>query len=130
MNDDAWDAVVASLRQGGDVEEMVAAAKRLEREVTLADLPRLLVLLDDPSFVVREAAAFPLAYLVGPKSLRDLLGAELRGTREGLDNDTVDAAIAEVLALDKGGARAELTTLSRDSNPAVALAAQGWLERL
>ena len=130
MTDDDWNDVVASLRQVDDLERMVAAAQRLEREAKLTDVPRSRALLDDPSVVVREAAAFPLAYLLGPGCLRELLVAATRGTREGLDNDTLDAAIVEVLSLDGDGARTALGTLSHDSDLELGLAARAWLERL
>jgi len=123
MTEARWRELETAIRQLEDVERMVTAARQLQDEATVEDVPRLRGLLEDPSFVVREAAGFPLAYLLGPECLRDLLLAQVKGEREGHDNDTLNAAIGEVLSLDETGSRAMLAALKRDPDPALAVAA-------
>ena len=128
MDERRWHELEAAVRQTEDVDRMVTAARRLQDEATAADVHRLRRLMEDPSFVVREAAAFPLAYLLGPGSLRDLLLAQVRGERDGHDNDTLNAAISEVLALDEPGSRAMLAELKHDPDTALAAAASSCEE--
>jgi len=118
-----WQELEAAVRQVDDVDLIVTAAQQLQDEATHEDAPRLRALLEDASFVVREAAAFPLAYLLGPACLRDLLLAQIKGTRDGHDNDTLNAAIGEVLSLDEAGSRAMLAELKHDPDPALVAAA-------
>ena len=42
-------------------------------DASTEDLTRLLILLNDDDFFLREAAAWPISELAGPSSLRDLL---------------------------------------------------------
>jgi hypothetical protein len=123
MDEARWHELEAAVRQVDDVERYVEAARQLEDESTIEDVPRLRGLLEDPSFAVREAAAFPLAYLLGPACLRDLLVAQIKGEREGHDNDTLNAAIGEVLSLDESGSSAVLSELKRDADPILVAAA-------
>lgn len=78
------------------------AARACEKLRELADIqdgPHLLGLLKHPDFFVREAAAWPLAELMGPQVLRELLVAYQLGFDEGLDNDGFTAALLEIPAL-------------------------------
>lgn len=69
MNENTWNEIVAGLKSD-DVDMCVAAAARLHKECEAEDVPRLLALLNDESFFVREAAAWPLAKLAGAYSTR------------------------------------------------------------
>ena len=98
MNQKTWNDIVAALNSQ-DVDACVTAASRLHKESEAADVPNLLNLLNDKSFFVREAAAWPLAELAGAAVLRDLFAAYQRGFDEGHDNDGFTAALLEVPAL-------------------------------
>lgn len=62
-----------------------------------AHVPELYSLLNDESFVIREAAAYPLARLEGVKALPLLFQAFTHGFREGHDNDGLSEIIAHLL---------------------------------
>src|SRR5262245_13534968 len=89
-----WEEVVDALRDLDDVGAAVRAAEHLHRSATLDDVPRLLRLLQDERFFVREAAAWPLSELAGATYLQELLQAYQRGFDEGHDNDGFSAALA------------------------------------
>lgn len=95
MKTAAWNEIVSAL-DASDVSTCVAAASRLHAEAGIEDVPRLLALLKDDSFFVREAAAWPLAELVGPSVLPQLFSAYQRGFDEGHDNDGFTAALLEI----------------------------------
>ena len=66
---------------------------------TEEDVPQLVALLEDDSFYVREAAAWPLAELGRTEVLPQLLRAYQRGLDEGDDNDGFSAALIELASL-------------------------------
>lgn len=116
MESQAWAEVLAGLA-AQDVDICVAAAERLHTEASLADVPKLLELLrDGADFFVREAAAWPLAELAGPKHLLPLLGAYQRGFEEGHDNDGFTAALLEITALFPSEAREALLDIMGTSD--------------
>ena len=94
----AWNEIVSAL-SSCEISVCVQAAERLQAEADLSDVPKLLTLLDSKDFFVREAAAWPLAELVGSKVLPELLVAYQRGFDEGHDNDGFSAALLEIPAL-------------------------------
>ena len=98
MNTTEWRSLVAAL-EAPDVLACVEAAARLQAEAGAEDIPRLLELLENESFFVREAAAWPLAVLNGPSLLPQLFVAYQRGFDEGHDNDGFTAALLEIPAL-------------------------------
>jgi hypothetical protein len=98
MNPDRWAQITAAL-VAPSVDAMVEAASMLHQEAEANDVPRLLELLQHESFFVREAAAWPLAELVGPRVLPELLAAYQRGFDDGQDNDGFSAALLEIPAL-------------------------------
>ncbi|MCA0242048.1 MAG: hypothetical protein LCI02_14435 [Proteobacteria bacterium] len=77
----------------------------------MADVSNLLGLLKIDDFFIREAAAWPLAELAGPKVLVDLLLAYQRGFDEGHDNDGFTAALLEIPALHPTAARLSLVQI-------------------
>ena len=93
-----WLSIVSGL-SNPDVNTCVNAAARLRAEAGKADIPRLLELLGSNDFFIREAAAWPLAELEGPKVLVELLLAYQRGFDESHDNDGFTAALLEIPAL-------------------------------
>lgn len=116
MNEKTWNEIVAGLNSQ-DVDACVAAATRLHKESESADVQRLLGLLDDDSFFVREAAAWPLAELAGPSVLQDLFVAYQRGFDEGHDNDGFTAAILEIPALHPAAKLAIQSIIETSSEP-------------
>jgi hypothetical protein len=98
MEATTWSTVVAGLSDP-DVSACVKAAEQLQAEASMADVPNLLELLKSGDFFIREAAAWPLAELAGPKVLVELLLAYQRGFDEGHDNDGFTAALLEIPAL-------------------------------
>ena len=119
MTEDDWAAVVRDLRNANDVAVMVAAAERLHRAATPEDLPRLRALLNDESFFVREAAAWPLSELAGAQALPELFHAYQRGFDQRHDNDGFSAALIELAAADPEGVRKVLDTLAASDDAAV-----------
>ena len=96
MSDTEWAFVVEALRDHKNVERALAAAQELQRTATTADIPRLLELLKDKSFFVREAAAWPLSDLGVTGALPDMLQALHMGWQEGHDNDGLSAALSDL----------------------------------
>jgi hypothetical protein len=91
----AWNKIVSAL-DASDVSNCVEAASRLHADAGIEDVPKLLALLENDSFFVREAAAWPLAELAGPSVLPQLFSAYQRGFDEGHDNDGFTAALLEI----------------------------------
>ena len=108
MSENDWDDIVTLLRDLGDVDRAVAAGQRLQAMATAEDVPRLLALLKDDSFFVREAAAWPLSDLGTTEALPQLLEALHRGFQEGHDNDGLSAALADLAELKPHEASLEL----------------------
>jgi hypothetical protein len=114
MNTSSWDSTIAEIEALDD--RSVAAVARLHAESTLEDVPRLLELLERAdNFFVREAAAWPLAELVGAQVLPALLRAYQRGFDEGHDNDGFTAALLEIPAIHPGHAKAALSELATEA---------------
>ena len=97
MDATAWSTIVSELTHP-DVSTCVNAAARLHAEAGAEDVPKLLEILKSNDFFVREAAAWPLAELAGPRALTELLHAYQRSFDEGHDNDGFSAALLEILA--------------------------------
>jgi len=64
-------------------------------------VPELYELLSHHEYIVREAAAYPLARIEGIKSLPYLLEALIRGEEDGHDNDSLAGVISNLLELNK-----------------------------
>jgi hypothetical protein len=106
-----WTAIVSALSDA-DVDVCVRAAARMHAESGPEDVSNLLALLESDDFFVREAAAWPLAELVGPTVLPQLLTAYQRGFDEGHDNDGFTAALLEIPSLHAGAARTPLERIA------------------
>ncbi|HSU25651.1 MAG TPA: HEAT repeat domain-containing protein [Pyrinomonadaceae bacterium] len=96
---------------------MVGASEQLRNESTAEDVPRLLELLRHHDFVVRGAAAWPLAVIGGPKYLPHLIEAHQMGFHEGHDNDGLTTALVELVELHKEEARRKLSELLGSPTP-------------
>ena len=118
MNARTWDEIVTELA-GLDVDTCVRAAARLQASATIDDTPRLLALLLSDNVNVREAAAWPLAELVGPTVLQELFRAYQRGFDEGCDNDGFTAALLEIPALHREEACLALEAISSAPDEAI-----------
>jgi hypothetical protein len=107
-----WEEIVATLHDfdsfEGDVPVAIRAAEHLHRSARVEDVPRLLMLLEDENFFVREAAAWPLSELAGAKYLEELLRAYQRGFDDGHDNDGFSAALADMALMDPIGVKQAL----------------------
>lgn len=115
MKPATWNEIIAAL-DSRDVDTSVAAAARLQAEASIEDVPALLRLLREGSdFFVREAAAWPLAELVGPKVLPELLAAYQLGLDEGHDNDGFTAALLEIPALYPAETKTALEQLEKSA---------------
>jgi HEAT repeat protein len=64
-------------------------------------IPKLYELLNHSEYIVREAAAYPLARIEGGKSLPHLLDALVRGEEDGHDNDSLASVVSDLLELNK-----------------------------
>ena len=123
-----WERLTQALRNFDDIPAAVAAAEQLHRNSTLDDLPRLRELLNDGSFFVREAAAWPVSELAGADALSELFRAYQRGFDEGHDNDGFTIALIELAAAESEAVRIELARLARSSDPSMRVNATWLLE--
>lgn len=117
MDQADWHRLTVALRDVDDVDAAVAAATELHTTASHEDVPRLVALLRDPSFFVREAAAWPLAELAGAAHLGELLHAYQRGLDERHDNDGFSAALLEMAAADPSGLRVALVPFLASADP-------------
>ena len=127
MKTSAWNEIVSAL-DASDVSTCVEAASRLHAEADVEDVPKLLALLENDSFFVREAAAWPLAELVGPAVLPQLFSAYQRGFDEGHDNDGFTAALLEIPFLFRTETKPSLTNLIKVASEKTRGHAQWLLE--
>jgi len=125
MDDSRWQQLITTIK-GDDIEAMVLASEVLYREADGSDVPRLLELLEDEDFVVREAAAWPLASVGGPDVLPELFLAYQRGFDDNHDNDGFTTALIELVELHSTDSRQKLLTLKESSNPIIQKYAE-WL---
>jgi hypothetical protein len=109
-----------------DVAACVQAAERLHRECTTQDVPKLMRLLENNDFFIREAAAWPLIELAGPSVLKELLTAYQRGFDDGHDNDGFTAALLELPYLEYTATVEAATKLAQTSQEPMKGHA-GWL---
>lgn len=116
MDDRDWATVLRDLRNVDNVAATVAACQRLHHSSGAEDVPRLRELLQDSSFLVREAAAWPLSELVGAAALPELFGAYQRGVDEGHDNDGFSTVLLEMAAADPQGVREVLARLGQSDD--------------
>lgn len=98
INSKAWVEITRDLASK-DVDIAVTACEALHAQTDQDDVPRLLELLADSDFFIREAAAWPLTELAGAHVLPQLLIAYQRGYDEGHDNDGFSTALLQIPAL-------------------------------
>ena len=113
------DDLIHVLRDSDDAEALAAAATQLHNSATPGDLGRLMELLQDDDFFVREAAAWPVSELAGPAALRELLVAYQRGFDDGHDNDGFTTALVALVERKKAVSRDVLQDLADDVDPAM-----------
>jgi HEAT repeat protein len=111
MNDSEWHAISAALQGDSSPERALEAAASLQANATASDVPRLLTLLEDSSFFVREAAAWPLSDLGRVEVLPQLLETYQRGLDEGHDNDGFSAALIDLVEMNSAAAVPQLQTV-------------------
>ena len=123
-----FDSLLTDLRDLQSPTAAVDAATALQKEATLEDIPRLLELLKDPSFFVREAAAWPLSDLGYTDALPELVQAHCRGTAEGHDNDGLSAAMIDLASMCPDNAAKVLSGIISSGNTAEVEVAKWLLE--
>ena len=117
MSPSEWQRVVKALHNVESDYLAVDAAAELQAKATIEDVPMLLDLLDDQSFFVREAAAWPLSDLGVVEALPMLLDAYQRGLDEGHDNDGFSAALADLVEAKPDASRLRLDFLAHEGRP-------------
>ena len=117
MNDLKWQELLAALRDIDDVDRAVNAAATLQASASAEDIPRLISLLSDSDFFVREAAAWPLSDLGCVDAIPDMVRAKHRGTDEGHDNDSLSAALVDLVSMNVASALPKVRTLIEDPDP-------------
>jgi len=116
MDHPRWQRLVKALRNLADNDSAVAAAAELQSVASSEDVPRLVELLADESFFVREAAAWPPSDLGRVDLLPQLLAAYHRGFAEGHDNDGFSAALVDLVQAKPIEARAQLSAFAEGSD--------------
>jgi hypothetical protein len=111
MDHAQWERVVDALRNVANIDLAVSAAAQLQASASSEDVPSLVQLLNDGSFFVREAAAWPLSDLGRVDLLPELLAAYQRGIYEGHDNDGFSAALVDLVQSKPIEAEALLQTI-------------------
>ena len=115
-----------SLRDFDSPGRAVAAAASLQAEASTEDISRLVSLLSDPEFFVREAAAWPLSDLGCVEAIPQMIAAHIAGTAEGHDNDGLNAEMADLVSMNAEGSRRELQEVIASSNAEIRAVAD-WL---
>jgi len=118
MRDKDWQDLIHGLRDV-DPAKSAAAAMQLHKSATAEDMARLMDLLNNDDFFVREAAAWPISALAGPSALRELLVAYQRGLDDGHDNDGFTTALIDLVETNAATSREILQSLACDTDPAV-----------
>jgi HEAT repeats len=116
MTEEQWHDLVQALRDTGSGERAINAASTLKSAASAEDIPRLKALLDDESFFVREAAAWPLSDLGCVDALPLLIRAQRCGYAEGYDNDGLNAALADLVCAYPAASRTILEEIATDSD--------------
>jgi HEAT repeat protein len=96
MGNSHWVQLIRDLH-GENVDRAVHACEEISETADETDIPELYSLLEDDSFFIREAAAFPLTRLEGVRALPALFRAFTRGIQDGHDNDGMCVAIGDLL---------------------------------
>jgi HEAT repeat protein len=116
MNDRQWQDIVKALRDAGNSDRAVNAAAALQAGASEDDVPRLIELLSDADFFVREAAAWPLSDLGRVDAIPALVRAMHLGTDEGHDNDSLCAALADLVSMNSAAALPNVHALVADAD--------------
>lgn len=91
-----WIQLIQDLH-GENVDRAVHACEEISETADETNISELYSMLEDDSFFIREAAAFPLARLEGVRALPALFQAFTRGIQDGHDNDGMCVAIGDLL---------------------------------
>jgi HEAT repeat protein len=123
-----WKELSDALRGERDVERAARAVRQLQEQATAEDVPRLMEMLNDSDFFIREAAAWPLTGLAGLAALPQLLAALQRTFDDGHDGDGFQTALIELVEADKPAARRVLDGLLKTGDEAMRENAKWLLE--
>lgn len=108
LSKDEWDSILDDLRDVSNPEKAGQAAVDLPNKAGQDDIPRLLELLNDGDFIVREAAAVALCRLGAVSFLEQILAALQKGFDDGHDNDSLQGALGDMAMMEKTAVRAKL----------------------
>jgi HEAT repeat protein len=128
MDQRQWQSLIEALRDVDNIDSAVAAAAQMQARASTEDVPRLVDLLADESFFVREAAAWPLSDLGRVDLLPQLLAAYNRGLAEGHDNDGFSAALIDLVQSKPAESQAQLSSLTSSADPELRKSAAWLLE--
>lgn len=96
MGNSSWTQLIQDL-YSDNVDRAVRACEEISKTADETNITDLYLLLEDDSFFIREAAAFPLARLEGVRALPALFRAYTRGIQDGHDNDGMNVTIGDLL---------------------------------
>lgn len=96
MGNSSWTQLIQDL-YSDNVDRAVRACEEISKTADETNITELYLLLEDDSFFIREAAAFPLARLEGVRALPALFRAYTRGIQDGHDNDGMNVTIGDLL---------------------------------
>jgi HEAT repeat protein len=130
MDAGTWKELNDALRDERNVERAARACTQLQEQATAEDVPRLMEMLNDSDFFIREAAAWPLTQLAGLAALPQLLAALQRTFDDGHDGDGFQTALIELVEADKPAARRVLDGLLGTRDEAMRENARWLLEFL
>lgn len=115
MGNSRWAQLIQAL-YSEDVDRAVRACEEISETADETNISELYSLLEDASFFIREAAAFPLARLEGVRALPALFRAFTRGIQDGHDNDLMSVAIGDLLEENQQSALPLLENMLLDEN--------------
>ncbi len=128
MDERTWNDITDALRDTRNATRAAQAAADLHEQATTEDVPRLMAMLNDSDFFIREAAAWPISELAGVAALPQLLVALQRSFDDGHDGDGFQAALIELVEADRPAARRALENLLKIGDQATRENAQWLLE--
>lgn len=98
-----WDQAIQDLQDIDSIkiERFINAALAIDALAHKTKIPQLYELLKHKDFMIREAAAIPIARLMGASSLPELLNALVKDDDDGHDSDSLVSTITDLIEFDK-----------------------------
>lgn len=111
MNNEEWALALKILRDESDLEKAGQAAVDFPKMVSQDDIPRLVEILGDNDFVIREIAAVALCELKAISFLEQILVALQKGFDDGHDNDSLQGSLWAMVGANKAAVKAKLSEI-------------------